>query len=252
MIGARHVFTLLFLLTAHLGLYAERLPYWMIPLRDAIYGQSLTADEVRPLYLEASAAAWRHTSGVDRYLSLSHAECLMGRAFFFEGRNREASAHFREGARLAEIAVRMAPCTRSWVLRAKNLDWLARTGSRAFALSASVNVRRFAQNALEFDGRNATAQYLVAVYWLFAPRPFGNVRRGMEMMKAVPENGDMEKCDLFNVAIAIGWAYVRQGRYDEARPWILKGLEVFPTNRSAAGLLEASENRGRRIRSRPR
>ena len=137
------------------------------------------------------------------------------------------------------------------MLRAKNLEWLGRTGTRAFAISASVNVERFAQNALEFDSRNATAQYLIATHWVFAPRPFANIRRGMEMMKAIPENGDMEKSDAFNIAVAIGWAYIRQRRNDEARHWISKALEVFPTNRSAAGLMEASENPGRRIRSRP-
>jgi len=232
-------------------LYTEKLPEWMLPLRDAVYGQSLTADGVRPLYLEASAAAWRHTAGADRYVALSRAEYFMGRSLFSEGRSREARAHFREGMALAKTAVEKAPGADAWVMRAKNLEWLGRTGTRAFAISASVNVERFAKNALKFDIQNAAAQYLIAAHSVFAPRPFANTRRGMEMMKAIPENSSMEKSDVFNVAVAIGWAYIRQGRHGEAGPWILKALEVFPTNGSAAGLLEASENPGRRTGSRP-
>ena len=251
MIGMKRAFAPLLLAAICASLQAERSPEWMLPLRDAVYGQSLAADEVRSLYLEASAAAWRNTAGACRYLTLSRAEYLMGRSLFSEGRTAKARAHFRDGMALAETAARMAPGADAWALRAKNLAWFGRTGTRAFAISASVNVERFAKNALEFDSRNAAAQYLAAAHWVFAPRPFANIRRGMEMMKAIPESADMDRGDLFNVAMAIGWAHIRQGRHDEARPWILKALEVFPTNGSAAGLLEAAENPERRIRVRP-
>jgi len=251
MVGTKRTFALLLLAATCASLQAERLPEWVLPLRDTVYGQSLTVDEVRPLYLEASAAAWRHTAGPCRYLTLSRIEYLMGRSLFSEGRTSEARAHFRKGLALAGTAVEMAPSADAWALRARNLAWLGRAGTRTFAISASVNVERFAKNALELDGRNAEAQYLVAAHWIFAPRPFANLRRGMEMMKAIPENADMDRGDIFNVAMAIGWAHIRQGRHGEARPWILKALEVFPTNGSAAGLLEAAENPGRRIRVRP-
>jgi len=247
----KYILTLLIMLATGFALHAERLPEWMLPLRDTVYGQSLTVDEVRPLYLEASAAAWRHTAGADRYLALSWAEYLMGRSLFSVGRIEEARAHFRKGMTLAETSVGMAPGADAWVMRAKNLAWLGRTGTRTFAISASVNVERFARNALEFDDQNAAAQYLAAAHWVFAPRPFANIRRGMEMMKAIPGSADMDRGELFNVAVAIGWAHIRQGRHDEAQPWILKALEVFPTNVSAAGLLEIVENPGRRIRIRP-
>jgi len=251
MIWMKRAFALLLMAATCASLWAERLPEWMLPLRDTVYGQSLTVDEVRPLYLEASAAAWRYTAGACRYLTLSRAEYLMGRSLFSDGRIAESRAHFREGMTLAKAAVGMAPGADAWVMRAKNLAWLGRTGTRAFAVSASVNVERFAKNALEFDGQNATAQYLAAAHWVFAPRPFANLRRGMEMMKAIPGSADMDRGELFNVAVAIGWAHIRQGRHDEARPWILKAMEVFPTNGSAAGLLEIVENPGRRIRIRP-
>jgi tetratricopeptide (TPR) repeat protein len=54
------------------------------------------------------------------------------------------------------------------------------------------------------------------------------------MMQAILVNGDMEKDDLFNVHLAIGYAYIQQKKYGEARPWLLKSLEIYPTNKFAA------------------
>ena len=57
-------------------------------------------------------------------------------------------------------------------------------------------------------------------------------------MNAVLTEGDMEKDDLFNVYSAIGYAYIQQKKHDEARPWLLKSLEVYPGNKYAQSLLQ--------------
>jgi len=240
------------LLTAGLGLQTERLPEWMLPLREAIYEQVLTAEQIRPLYLTASAAARQHTSGVNRYMALSRASFFMGRALLFEERNPEARPYFAEGLRLAEIAVGMAPSAEAWVLRSENLGHLIQSDGRiTFAMANGLDVERFARNALEFDPRNAAAQYTLAARWIFAPRPFNNIRRGIEMMEAILENADLGRNDLFNVTSSIGWAHVQQRNFSEAIPWLERALEVYPTNRFAAGLLETAEvGGGGRRRSR--
>ncbi|MCL2600200.1 MAG: hypothetical protein FWD88_03365 [Treponema sp.] len=246
----KYVFALLFLLTAGLGLQAERLPEWMVNLREAIYEQVLTAEEVRPLYVEAQAAARRNTSGANRYLTLSRAEFFMGRALLFEERNREARPHFAEGLRLAERAVEMSPSADAWVLRAENLAHLIQTSNWTFAMANGLDVERFARNALEFDSRNAAAQYLIAARWIFAPRAFANINRGIEMMTAILTEGDMARDDHFNVVSAIGWAHIQQRNFGDAVPWLRRALEVYPTNKFAADLLETAEAGGGRRRSR--
>jgi len=242
----KQVFALMFLLTAGFGLQAERLPDWMLPLREAVYEQLLTANETRPLYLAATAAARNHTSGLSQYLALSRAEFLMGRALLFEERNPEARAHFAEGLRLAEIVVQASPSADAWVLRAGNLSHLIQADGRwTFALANGLDVERFARNALEFDSRNATAQYLIAARWIFAPRAFANIGRGIEMMQAIYNGGgDMGRDDLFNVTSAIGWAHVQQRNFSGAIPWLTRALEVYPTNRFASDLLETAEAGG--------
>jgi len=242
----KYVFALLFLLTASIGLQAERLAYWMLPLREAIYEQVLTANEVAPLYRSVVATAQQRTSGVNRYLALSRAEFFMGRALLFEERNREARPHFAEGLRLAERAVTIAPSAEAWVLRGENLAHLIQVSNWTFALANGLDVERFARNALEFDSRNAAAQYLIAARWIFAPRAFANINRGIGMMEDILHNGDMARDDLFNVTSAIGWGLVQQRNFAAAVPWIQMALEVYPTNRFAAELLQTAENAGRR------
>jgi tetratricopeptide (TPR) repeat protein len=101
-------------------------------------------------------------------------------------------------------------------------------------MSNGLNVEKFAKNALALNSRNAAAQYIVAARWVFAPAPLNNLKRGIEMMQAILVNGDMERDDRFNVHLAIGYAYIQQKKYDEARPWLLKSLEIYPTNKFAA------------------
>ena len=97
----------------------ERLPEWMIPLRDAVYGQSLTADEVMPLHLEASAAAWRHTTGAGRYVALSHAQYFMGRSMFSEGRIQGPFPFSRRHGTCRNRGKKCSRCGRMGVTRKK-------------------------------------------------------------------------------------------------------------------------------------
>jgi tetratricopeptide (TPR) repeat protein len=144
--------------------------------------------------------------------------------------------------------VAASPSADAWVLRAENLAHLIQTSGWAFAMSNGLDVERFARNALELDRRNAAAQYLIAARWVFAPRPFNNFRRGVEMMEAIFSEGDMGRDDHFNVASAIGWAHVQQRNFGDAVPWLERALAVYPTNRFAADLLAEAESGGSRRR----
>jgi tetratricopeptide (TPR) repeat protein len=220
------------------GLWAENLQEWLIPLREAIYEQKLNADQIKPLYFTVKTAANENLSGADLDLTLSRCEYFMGRAFQYEKRNSEALAHYLEGIKFAERAVTAAPSAEAWVMRAENLSQSCAVNSVAYAMSNGLNVEKFAKNALALNSRNAAAQYLVAARWVFAPAPLNNIKRGIEMMTDILEKGDMEKDDCFNVNSAIGYAYVQQKKYAEARPWLLKSLEIYPSNKFAAELLE--------------
>ena len=219
------------------GLWADAIPEWLIPLREAVYEHQLGADEIKPLYEKAKASAHSHSSGTALDIALSRCEYLMGRALHFEERKQEAVVHYNEGMRLAEKALETSPSSHAWLMRAENLSQACSIGPWTFTAANGLNVEKFAKNALTFDSRNAAAQYLIAARWVFAPAPFHNHRKGIEMMKEILDNGDLGKDDYFNVYSAIGYGYLQQKKYDDARPWLEKSLEIYPTNKFAAELL---------------
>ncbi|MDR0495143.1 MAG: tetratricopeptide repeat protein [Treponema sp.] len=225
-------------MAAGAGLWAENLPEWLIPLREAIYEQQLKADDVKPLYLAAGAAARRHYSGAVLDLALSRCEYFMGKVLQYDKRNGEAAEHFAEGMKFAEKAIAQVPSDDAWLMLSDNLSQSCTVRSTAFTMTNGLNVEKYAKNALELNGRNATAQYIVAARWVFAPAPFHNHKKGIQMMEAILTEGDMEKDNYFNVYSAIGYAYIQQKKYAEARPWLLKSLEIYPTNKFVAELLE--------------
>jgi tetratricopeptide (TPR) repeat protein len=231
------ILILLFLFTAGFGLWAESTPEWMLPLREAIYEQKLNADDVKPLHQAAKTAAQEHFAGAALDLALSRCEYFMGRALQYEKRDNEASIHYSEGMRLAEKAVAASPSAAAWVMLSENLSQNCAVRSTAYAISNGLDVDKYAKNALALNKRNAAAQIIVAARWVYAPAPLHNHKRGIQMMEAIISEGDMEKDDQFNVYSAIAYAYIQQKKYAEARPWLLKALEVYPTNKYAAELL---------------
>jgi tetratricopeptide (TPR) repeat protein len=227
----------LFLPAFCVGLWAENLPEWLIPLREAVYEQKLNVDEIRPLYLAAKTAANENLSGVALDLALSRCEYFMGRAFQYYKRNNEAFTCFQEGIKFAEKAVAAAPSADAWVMWEENLSQSCAVGTVSYAMANGLNVEKYAKNALALNSRNAAAQIIVASRWVYAPAPFHNHKRGIEMMTDVLTKGDMEKDDRFNVNSAIGYAYIQQKKYADARPWLLKSLEIYPSNQFIAELL---------------
>ena len=230
------MFSLIVLLTCA-GARAQALQEWIVPLREALYEQKLTAAEIKPIYQAALADSKKNCSGAALDTALSRCEYLMGRALHYEKKNDEARAHYREGIKLAEKANAASPGAEAWLLRSENLSQDCSIGPWTYTVANGLDVEKFAKNALSLNNRNAAAQYIVAARWVFAPKPFADHEKGIKMMKEIPKNGDMEKDDSFNVYLAIGYGYIQQKKFDEARPWILKSLEIYPSNQYAAELL---------------
>jgi tetratricopeptide (TPR) repeat protein len=238
----RCLITLILLTTAGLssGMCGETLPEWFIPLREAVYEQRLRADEVVPIFRESEKAARSNLSGQALYVMLSRCEYMMGRVYQYEERNEEAAARYAEGMSCAEKALEEGESSEAWLLLAENISQSCVVRSTAYAMANGLKVEQYAQKALALNSRCAAARYLIAARWIFAPAPFHNVKKGIGMMEAILTESDMEmeKDDLFNVYSALGYAHIRQKKNGDARPWLLKSLEVYPTNKYAKSLLE--------------
>jgi tetratricopeptide (TPR) repeat protein len=227
-------------LCAGVLLYGDPLPDWFISLRDAVYEQNLPADEIQNLYREAKKQAEAALSGPLLYTMLSRCEYMMGRAYQYEERKNEAAARYEAGIAWAEKSLEGGPSAEGWQMLAENISQSCAVKPVSYAMANGLKVERYAKNALELDAFNGAAQYMLAARYVYAPPPFNNFKRGIQMMEDIlaQNRGGLQKDDLFNVYSAVGYAYFQQKKYDGANPWLEKALTVFPTNKFAGAMLK--------------
>jgi tetratricopeptide (TPR) repeat protein len=232
-------FTVILFLFFAPPVFSVSTPEWFIPLRDAIYEQELKADEIVSIYREVSNIARSSLSGHEQHIMLSRCEYMMGRAYLFEERKDEAAVHFENGMAFAQRALDARKTAEAWVMLAENLSQLCTIRPVSFVMANGLNIERYAKNALAIDSRNAAAQYLIAARWVYAPAPFHNHRRGIEMMNAIITGSNFtEKDDIFNVHLSIAYAHLQQRNNALARTWLLKAIEIYPTNKYARSLFD--------------
>ncbi|MDR1419562.1 MAG: hypothetical protein LBI86_04250 [Treponema sp.] len=211
---------------------AESLPDWFLPLRDAIYEQKLNADEVAVLYRDVKAQA-EELSGAERLVMLSRVEYMMGRAYQYEERKEEAASRYDAGMARAEAALKITDSAEGWQMLAENLSQACAVRSTMYAMANGLNVEKYAKKALEKNTGNTAALFMIAARWVYAPSPFNNIRKGIQMMQDILTRNEalMPPDDLFNVYSSIGYGYLQQKKGADAKVWLLKSLEVYPTNK---------------------
>jgi tetratricopeptide (TPR) repeat protein len=210
---------------------AETLPEWFIPLREAIYEQQLTADEIVPLYSEILNKAKTALSGDSQYIILSRGEYMMGRAYQYEDNKNEAIKHYDEGIKWAEKALEIRESAEAWVILAENISQSCAVRPASYAMANGLKVEKYAKKALAIDSKNAAAQYMIAARWVYAPAPFNNYNKGIELLNAIPDSSNMEKDDMFNVYSSLCYVYVQRKNSAQARQWYSKANEIYPTNK---------------------
>ncbi|MDR2900600.1 MAG: tetratricopeptide repeat protein [Treponema sp.] len=217
----------------------DNLPGFFLSLREAVYEQNLTSREIIPIYNEAKKQAGLSFRGKDLYLILSRCEYMMGRAYQYEEQKDKAGSHYDAGIEQAQKSLDISPSDAAWQMLAENISQNCAVKSTAYAIANGLKVQTYSENALKLNPNNAACQYMVAARWVFAPAPFHNYKRGIQMMEDIINNNNdgMQKDDRFNVHSAIGYAYFQQKKYKEAKPWLEKSLDVYPTNKFVRSML---------------
>lgn len=232
--------TVLLLALCSFSLFSEdNLPDYFLVLREAVYEQNLTSSEIVPIFNEAKSQAGLSLTGKDLYVMLSRCEYMIGRAYQFEGKKDEAGSHYDQGIEYAQRSLDIRPSDAGWQMMAENISQNCAVKSTGYAISNGTKVQRYAENALKINPNNAACQYMIAARWVFAPAPFHNYRRGISMMEDIINNNSagMQKDDRFNVHSAIGYVYMQQKKYNDAKPWLERALEVYPTNKFVQNML---------------
>ena len=220
-------------------LHGDNLPDWYISFRDAVYSQNLSSGELGPLYSAARDRAMSELSGSARSIILSRCEYMMGRSFQYEENKKEAAAYYERGMNYAQEALDIEATAEGWQMLAENISQSCAVRSTAWAMSNGLKVERYSKNALDLDPGNTAAQYMIAARYVYAPAPFHNYKKGIQMMEAISVDFDsrLHRDDRFNVYSAIGYALNRQKKYNDAKVWFIKSLEVYPDNKYVKGLL---------------
>jgi tetratricopeptide (TPR) repeat protein len=234
----RVLFLLVSLCTVSFGAVAAEPPDWFIPLRDAVYEQNLAVNGIVPLYKSTFLVAEMRLGGHARFTALSRCEYMMGRALLYEGRKKEAEAHYEKGREWAKKSLDELATAEGYQMLAENISQLCVVRTAIWTMANGLDVEKYAKEALKLDPRNAAAQHMIAARYVYAPAPFHDYNRGITMMMSIENNAILQKDDRFNVYSAIGYAYIQQKKYQEARPWLEKALTVYPSNKFVRELLE--------------
>jgi len=228
---------LLFLFSGVIAV-CESLPQWLIPLRDAVYEQKLTAAEIEPLYREVSSTTKNSLSGAEQLIMLSRCEYYMGRVYLIEEKKSEAIKHFDEGIKFAESAMKIKESAAAWVMQAENISQSCVVRPASYAVANGLKIEKYSKNALAINPRYAAAQLMIAARWAYAPPPFNNYARAIQMLTDIMNNYDMDKDDEFNAYLASGYVYLQQNNNSKAAEWFAKASVIYPENKFLLSLIK--------------
>ena len=221
------------------GLYGEDLPDYFIQLRDALYSQVLSSADLSALYTTAEDQANKQLSGADLPLMLSRCEYIMGRCYLYEKNKSQADQYLQKGLDYAQKSLDQQPTSEGWRMLAENLSQLCTVRSTGWVMRNGLSVEKYSKNALNIDPGNTAAQYMIAARYVYAPAPFHNYSKGLQMMKDILANYDnrLSKDDRFNVNLSIGYTLIQQNKNTDAKDWLQKALAIYPDNKYVKSLL---------------
>lgn len=232
---------LLFLALFSVGtsLWGQDMPDWFARLRDAVYSQNLSSQDLLNFYNSAKDEAGKELFGPALSIMLSRCEYMMGRALLYENNKQDADPYLVRGMNYAQEALDQKASAPAWEMLAENLSQLCTARSTAWMMANGGKVEKYSQNALDLDPGNTAAQYLIAARWIYAPAPFRNIKKGAQMLQAIIMNyaSHLQKDDRFNVYLSLGYVSALQKNKGDAKEWLTRALEIYPDNRDAAKML---------------
>ncbi|MDR3311520.1 MAG: hypothetical protein LBS64_00080 [Spirochaetaceae bacterium] len=214
-------------------------PDWYIPLRDAVYGQTLGADTILGIYQQTVQTAKTRLSGSALDVMLSRCEYFLGKAYQQDGLEKDAIRCYERGIDLAKKAAQVQPGDEAYEMLSVHYGQACMIKPLPWVMANGLKVERNAKKALEFNPRNAACQYMTASRWAFGPGAFGDPQRGVvELQRMLDGGADLQKDDYFNTYTGIAYACLRLEKKQEARNWVHKALELYPTNKFALDMLK--------------
>jgi len=225
------VFLVLCFLIFPFSIHALVFPDSFMTFRDTVYLQNRELLETMRLYAQAKQDIQNTLTSTDMYLALSRCEYLMGITFRAAGRTNEAAAFFEQGISWAEESLEIHPTSEGYRILGTNISFLCEV-RRSYGLKNYKQVERNANLALELDRNNLMAQYLIAAFYVVAPWPVSDIRKGANLLAEITKQNiaTMDKEDLFNLYLMLQVASLKQKKNQEAQTWRERAAAIYPTN----------------------
>ena len=219
--------------------HANNYPGSFTAFRDTVYMQNRSILETMRLYTAAKQEIENSFSGADKFLLLARCEYLMGIAFRVENRNSEASAFFEQGIVWAEESISIRPTSEGYRLLGTNISFLCEVRT-SYGLRNYKKIEENARKALELEPDNIMAKYLIAAFYISAPWPVSDVKKGLSLLEEIMRlnYSSLDKEDQFNLFLMLQAACLKLKRNQEAQIWRADGAVIYPTNNFIRFLLE--------------
>jgi tetratricopeptide (TPR) repeat protein len=211
--------------------YHDTLPSWLLPLREAVFGQNVDPQSGLALYNAARGTA-NGLSGTAKLNGLAWCDYYMGRIYQDNKQDDEAIKLFNQGLDTAEQSVKLKETAEGWALMSSNLGQLCMLKSTFWVMAHGLDVVKYADKAVSLDPKCAPALYNQASRYVFSPSWLADEDKGIKMLMAMLNGGaDLQKSDLFNVYTALAWAYIEKEDAKSAAPYLAMAHELYPTSR---------------------
>jgi tetratricopeptide (TPR) repeat protein len=217
----------------------RHLPNSFYVFRDAIYMQNSSTVQIVRLYAAAKEEIERTLSGAELYITLSRCAYLAGITFQAEGRKNEAAAYYDQGIAWAEDSLSIRPTSEGYQYLAANIALSCWVKPLSYAMANVSKIEENAQKALVLNPQNWAAHYIIAVKYIQALWPVGNLKRGANLLREIISHdlGSLEREDLCNIYLAMAVVCQKEKKTDEERIWQERALALYPTNRFRETLL---------------
>jgi len=221
-----------FLITQTLAAgYTNNYPDSFITFRDTVYMQNNSLQDTRRLYAAVKQEIDNSFSGTAKYLLLARCEYLIGIAFRAENKKSEAAAFFEQGILWAQESISVTPTSEGYWLLGVNISFLCEI-KNLYGLANYKKIEENAQKALELDPGNLMAKQLIAAFYISAPWPVSDVRKGLSLLEEILRQNylSLDKEDQFNLFLMLQTACLKLRRNQEAEIWRAGCEAIYPTN----------------------
>jgi len=227
----KQIINLVLFLFIPFAIHAQSLPNSYILFRDAVYLQNKNVLDTMRLYTAAKQDIENMFAGVDKFVALSRCEYLMGITFRVDGRISEAAAFFEQGIAWAEESLEIQPSSEGYRLLGINIIFLSEIRT-SYGLKNFGKIEKIAKKAIELDSANLMAQYLLASFYIFAPWPVTDIRKGEVLLREIINQNyvTLDKEDIFNLYLMLQVACVKQKKNADAQIWHDKAMSLYATN----------------------